>query len=146
MPLTKIVCTLGPATDNDQMIRAMMRSGMTVARLNFSHGSHENHLKVIKNIKELNEELSCNVAIMADLQGPKLRIGEIENNSIDLQAGEEITFVTTQCVGNKDRLYMSYPEFPKDLSPGDNILIDDGKIIGIVSYNNMVLNGMALDT
>ncbi|HSO86673.1 MAG TPA: pyruvate kinase, partial [Draconibacterium sp.] len=98
---TKIVATLGPATSSKEVLTNLIREGVDVFRLNFSHSNQEEHLKSIHLIKELNKELNTHVAILADLQGPKLRVGEIENNRIDLVEGDIITFVTQKCVGTK---------------------------------------------
>jgi pyruvate kinase len=106
----------------------LIQEGVDVFRLNFSHSTQDEHLKSIQLIKLLNHELNTHVAILADLQGPKLRIGEIENNRIDLAEGDIITFVTEKCVGTKEQIYMSYREFPQDVNAGEFILIDDGKI------------------
>lgn len=125
---TKIIATLGPASDTKEILYQMINEGIDVFRLNFSHSSKEEYLRLVNLIKELNLELETNVAIMADLQGPKLRIGEIENNLIQLEEGDVITFVTKKCVGQKDHIYMSYQEFSQDVNPGETILIDDGKI------------------
>ncbi|KAF0236371.1 MAG: pyruvate [Prolixibacteraceae bacterium] len=125
---TKIVATLGPATSSKELLNSLIQEGVDVFRLNFSHSSQQEHLKMIYLIKELNRELKTHVAILADLQGPKLRIGEIENNRIDLIEGDIITFVTQKCIGTKAAIYMSYKEFPKDVDVGEFILIDDGKI------------------
>jgi len=125
---TKIVATLGPASSSKEVVTKLIQEGVDVFRLNFSHSSQEEHLKMIHLINELNSELKTNVAILADLQGPKLRVGEIENNRIDLAEGDIITFVTEKCIGTKERIYMSYREFPKDVNAGEFILIDDGKI------------------
>jgi pyruvate kinase len=125
---TKIVATLGPATSSKEVLTSLIQEGVDVFRLNFSHSKQEEHLKSIQLIKELNRELNTHVAILADLQGPKLRVGEIENNRIDLLEGDIITFVTEKCVGTKQRIYMSYQEFPHDVNVGEAILIDDGKI------------------
>jgi pyruvate kinase len=125
---TKIIATLGPATSSKIIISDLITSGVDVFRLNFSHSSQEEYLRLINLIKDLNLELGTNVAIMADLQGPKLRVGEIENNLIQLDEGDVITFVTEKCFGQKDHIYMSYQEFPKDVNAGEVILIDDGKI------------------
>ncbi|WP_291105223.1 MULTISPECIES: pyruvate kinase [unclassified Flavobacterium] len=125
---TKIIATLGPATSSKMIISDLITSGVDVFRLNFSHSSKEEYLRLVILIKELNLELGTNVAIMADLQGPKLRVGEIENNLIELEEGDVITFVTEKCVRQKDHIYMSYQEFPKDVNAGEVILIDDGKI------------------
>lgn len=125
---TKIVATLGPATSSKEMMSRLIHEGVDVFRLNFSHSSQEEHLKLIKLIRELNNELGERIAILADLQGPKLRVGQIENNRIDLIEGDIITFVTQQCLGTKEHVYMSYQDFPKDVTIGESILIDDGKI------------------
>ena len=125
---TKIIATLGPATSTKQIISRLMTEGVDVFRLNFSHSSQDEYLKLINLIKELNRELEMHVAIMADLQGPKLRVGVIENNLIELAEGDVITFVTEECVGQKDHIYMSYQAFPNDVNAGEVILIDDGKI------------------
>jgi len=125
---TKVTATLGPASDSKDIIHQMINEGVDVFRLNFSHSTKEEHLRLINLIKELNKELGTNVSILADLQGPKLRVGEIENNLILLEEGDIITFVTEKCIGTKDHLYMSYQEFPKDVNSGEIILIDDGKI------------------
>jgi len=125
---TKIVATLGPASSSKEVLTSLIQEGVDVFRLNFSHSSQEEHLKSIQLIKELNRELNTHVAILADLQGPKLRVGEIENNRIDLVEGDIITFVTEKCVGTKERIYMSYHEFPQDVNVGEFVFIDDGKL------------------
>ena len=126
---TKVIATLGPASAKEDVLSKMFEEGIDVCRLNFSHGSHEDHLKSIQLINELNSRFSSNVAILADLQGPKLRIGEVENNAVNLVDGEELLFVNTPCVGNKDRVYMSYEPLAKDVRVGEKILVDDGKIM-----------------
>jgi pyruvate kinase len=125
---TKIMVTLGPASSSKEVLQKMIDEGVDVFRLNFSHSTKEEHLKLMNIIKELNTELGTNVSILADLQGPKLRVGDIENNSLILQAGDVITFVTQKCMGTREHIYMSYQEFPQDVNPGEVILIDDGKI------------------
>jgi pyruvate kinase len=125
---TKIIATLGPATSSKIVISDLIKAGVDVFRINFSHSSKEEYLRLTRLIKELNRELYTNVAILADLQGPKLRVGEIENNMIQLNEGDVITFVNEKRVGQNDHIYMSYQEFPKDVNAGEVILIDDGKI------------------
>lgn len=125
---TKVVATIGPACRSKDILRQLFIEGIDVCRINFSHDTHEEHLKTINIIKELNAEMNCNVAILCDLQGPKLRIGDVENNHIELKEGEEIDFVTHICLGTAKELYMSYQEFPQDVAVGDTILIDDGKL------------------
>ena len=125
---TKIIATIGPACNNKQTLKKMIQQGIDVCRLNFSHGKHSDHEQVIKIIKELNEELDTNIAILADLQGPKLRIGEVENNGVELVNGATLKLVSKECLGNSERVYMSYKPLPQDVHPGEIILVDDGKI------------------
>ena len=125
---TKIVATVGPASSPKEMLKKLILAGVDVFRLNFSHGSHSDHKEVIDRVLELNTELHTSVAILADLQGPKLRIGEVENNGVRLEEGATIEFTNEKCVGTSKRVYMSYELFAKDVNVGDAILIDDGKI------------------
>ncbi len=125
---TKIIATIGPASSNKEILREMFKKGVDVCRMNFSHESHEVHGKVMKTVRELNKELGIDVALLADLQGPKLRIGEVENDKIILEEGKIVEFVTTKCLGTPKKLYMSYEDFPKDIKKGEAVLIDDGKI------------------
>lgn len=116
----------------------MIHEGIDVVRLNFSHGKHTDHEPVIRIIKELNLELGTNVAILADLQGPKLRIGEVENNGVILENGSHIKFVSEECIGSAERVFMSYKPLPVDVNPGETILVDDGKIkLEVVSTNRI---------
>jgi pyruvate kinase len=134
---TKIVATIGPSTASKEMLKKIIKAGVNVCRINFSHGSHQEHEKVMNDIREINEEEGLFTAILGDLQGPKIRVGQIENNSIEVVSGQEITFTSTECIGNKDRIYISYQNFPTDVSPGETILLDDGKLnFEIVSTNN----------
>lgn len=125
---TKIIATIGPACSSREVLKAMFKAGIDVCRLNFSHGTYDFYEPVIKIIRELNDELRMQVAILGDLQGPKLRIGEVENNRIILKAGDELDFVTEPCLGNNKKLYITYREFPADTQKGEYILLDDGKI------------------
>lgn len=125
---TKIVATLGPATSTKEVIAAIIDAGVNVCRVNFSHGSYEDHENTINIIRQICDENGRNVAILADLQGPKIRVGQIENNGIILEQGQELIFTSTKCVGNNERVYISYQNFPKDVSPGETILLDDGKL------------------
>ena len=124
---TKIVATVGPASNNKDMLRALAKEGVDVFRLNFSHGKHEDHLKVINYVRELNEELGTHIALLQDLQGPKIRVNEMEPG-IEIKAGDTLTITTKEVLGNKDLVSTSYEGLPKDVKPGDMILIDDGKI------------------
>ena len=124
---TKVIATLGPASSNKETLAKMFLEGIDVCRLNFSHGSHEDHLKNIQLIRELNEEMQANVAILADLQGPKLRIGVVEEG-VELKDNSIFSLINKQCVGNASEAYMSYAQLPYDVKAGEIILIDDGKI------------------
>jgi pyruvate kinase len=125
---TKIVATVGPACDTYDMLLALVKAGVNVFRLNFSHGSHEDKLTIIEHIRNINKTEPYNIAILADLQGPKLRIGEIENNALDVKPGDILTFTNQKCVGTLDKIYVSYPNLAGDVVMGNIIMIDDGKI------------------
>lgn len=154
MKKTKIVATMGPAsTDSKNVLREMIESGTNVCRLNFSHGKHENHLNTIKMVREINAELDLDVALLADLQGPKIRIGEVENNSVELKDGAQLIITTQACIGTSERVYLTYKEFPKDVAVGDRVLMDDGKLQLEVTGTNRedevitrVLNGGLLSS
>ena len=133
---TKIVATLGPATSTKEILAQIIDAGVNVCRVNFSHGSYDDHEKTINTIREICAEKKRNVAILADLQGPKIRVGEIENNGIILENGTDIIFTSTKCVGNLARVYISYQNFPKDVSPGETILLDDGKLNLMIKSTN----------
>ncbi|MGB0881745.1 MAG: pyruvate kinase [Vicingaceae bacterium] len=135
---TKIVATIGPATESKEMLAKIINTGVNVCRINFSHGSHEDHKKVIDNIRELNKETGSYTAILADLQGPKIRVGKIKDNGVELHYGEEIIITSEECVGDASKIYISYQNFPKDVSAGEFILLDDGKLkLEIKSSNNV---------
>ena len=124
---TKIVATVGPACSSYEKLLELAQSGVNVFRLNFSHGDHPTHLAVIDNIVKLNKDTGWHLSILADLQGPKLRVGKIENNALQLNAGDIVTFTDEECLGTKDKIYMSYKGFAKDVTPGEKVLLDDGK-------------------
>ncbi len=125
---TKIVATVGPACDTYEKLLDLVRAGVNVFRLNFSHGSHEDKQKIIDHIRHINSTEPYNIAILGDLQGPKLRVGEIENNHLDLFVGDILTFTNEKCVGTKEKIYVSYPNLAGDVKIGNTIMIDDGKI------------------
>ncbi len=129
MKKTKIVATLGPASAKKEVLKEMILSGLNVCRLNFSHGSYDDHAAAVKLIRELNEELGQNVAILADLQGPKIRTNEMENNGVLLDVGQDINVLVEKVVGNKDRFSINYAKLPQDVKSGERILLDDGKIV-----------------
>ncbi|MBX2917312.1 MAG: pyruvate kinase [Cyclobacteriaceae bacterium] len=124
---TKIVATIGPASNNKEMLKALAREGVDVFRLNFSHGKHEDHQKVVNYIREINDELGTHIAILQDLQGPKIRVNEMEPG-VEIKAGETITITTKEVLGNKNLVSTSYEGLPNDVKVGDMILIDDGKL------------------
>ncbi len=138
---TKIVATIGPATETYEAMVELVKAGVNVFRLNFSHGSHENKAAIIENTRKINKSLPYNIAILADLQGPKLRVGEIENNALEVRPGDKLTFTNTKCVGNLERIYVSYPNLHNDVVPGNIIMIDDGKlevkVLGVLPNNDV---------
>lgn len=125
---TKIIATVGPASNSYDTLLSLVTEGVNVFRLNFSHGTHEQHLEVIQHIRKINEESPRNIAIMADLQGPKLRVGELEGGALELAMGDEFLFSSKPCIGTKECVYISYPDFAKDVKLGEKILLDDGKM------------------
>ena len=125
---TKIIATVGPACNTYEKLLTLVQEGVNVFRLNFSHGTHEQHKEVIEHIKDINNTFPFNIAILADLQGPKLRVGEIENNALDLKKEDTFYFTNEKCIGNHEQVYLSYPDFHKDVRIGEKIMLDDGKI------------------
>lgn len=126
---TKIVATVGPSCNSYEGLKALVEAGVDVFRLNFSHGTHEGHKAVIENIIKINEELGTYVSMLADLQGPKLRVGKIENNSFPLSKGQILTFTNEPCLGTPEKVYMSYELFAQDVEVGEKVLVDDGKVV-----------------
>lgn len=127
-PKTKIVATIGPASASVPVLRELMRAGMDVARLNFSHGSYDFYAEVIANIRDLNAELGISTAILADLQGPKLRVGVMQDGSIDVPEGSELIITNEEMVGVPGKVSTVYKQFPQDVKPGEMVLLDDGKL------------------
>lgn len=125
---TKIVATVGPACDTYEKLLELAKAGVNVFRLNFSHGSHADKAKIIEYLREMNRTEPFNISILADLQGPKLRVGEIENNALDVKPGDVLTFTNTKCIGTIEKIYVSYPNLAGDVRVGNIIMIDDGKI------------------
>jgi len=124
---TKIVATVGPASASKDMLRALIKEGVDVFRLNFSHGTHEDHFKVIQNVRELNKELGTKICLLQDLQGPKIRVNEMEPN-VTIERGQDLVITTKEALGNNKIVSTSYKNLPMDCKVGDMILIDDGKI------------------
>jgi pyruvate kinase len=125
---TKIVATVGPATDSKEMLLELMNAGVNVFRLNFSHGEHSVKAEIIARIRELNQETGAHVSILQDLQGPKIRIGEVENGEVPIKPGQEIIISTEEIVGNGSRVSTTYKNLATDVKVGDLILVDDGNI------------------
>lgn len=134
---TKIVATLGPATSNKEVLKAMLQEGANIFRINFSHADYDDVRERVNMIRELNAEFGFNAAILADLQGPKLRVGVMKEDVL-VSKGDLITFKTgTPFEGTAEEVFMNYETFPQDVKPGENILLDDGKLIfEVVSTNN----------
>jgi pyruvate kinase len=133
---TKIVATLGPATSKKEVLRSMINAGVDVFRINFSHADYDDVAERVKMIRELNEELDTNTSILADLQGPKLRVGVMAGDVV-VSPGDEITFVTGKPFeGTAERVYMNYQQFPRDVKAGERILLDDGKLMFEVVKTN----------
>ncbi len=125
---TKIVATVGPACDTYEKLLDLVRVGVNVFRLNFSHGAHDDKKKIIEHIRAINKNEPFNIAILGDLQGPKLRVGDIENNALHVVPGDILTFTNTKLVGTMERIYVSYPNLHLDVKVGNKIMIDDGKL------------------
>ena len=129
MRKTKVICTIGPASENEEVLTKMMEAGMNVARLNFSHGSHEEHQKKIDLIKHVREKLNLPVPIMLDTKGPEYRIRTFAEGSVTLCDGDTFTFTTEEIEGDKTRVAVSYKNLPKDLSAGDEITVNNGMVV-----------------
>lgn len=125
---TKIIATVGPACNTYEKLLELVNAGVNVFRINFSHGTHEEHTKVIDHIRRINQDFPFNIAMLADLQGPKLRVGNIAHGALPLEKGEVFYFTQENREGDKDGVYISYPGFYKDVRVGEKILLDDGKI------------------
>ncbi len=125
---TKIIATVGPASNHYDMLKALVGEGVDVFRLNFSHGKHADHQHVVNTVRQINEELSTNICLMQDLQGPKIRLGDVENGQVEIHGGDKIKLVCDHSVSTATRLSTIYMELAKDVKAGDAILIDDGKI------------------
>lgn len=129
MRKTKIICTIGPASENEATLTSMCMAGMNVARLNFSHGSHEEHQKKIDLIKKVREQLNLPIAIMLDTKGPEYRIKTFENKKVVIKDGATFTFTVDDCIGNEERVSVSYKNLVKEINVGDRILVNNGLLI-----------------
>ena len=133
---TKIVATVGPACNSYDKLLELVKAGVDVFRLNFSHGTHADHLKVIEHITYINEKYNTHIGILADLQGPKLRVGKIKDNALPLEPGQVITLVNEPVLGDAEKIYMSYEKFAEDCEVGERIMMDDGKLVFEVVETN----------
>jgi pyruvate kinase len=132
---TKIVATLGPAIDTKEKMKELAAAGVNVFRINFSHADYDNVRQSVTRIREINVENDFNISILADLQGPKLRVGVMEEGVV-LEDGDNFTFTTEKCIGTKEKAFMTYQRFPKDVKVGEHILVDDGKLMFEVISTN----------
>ena len=132
---TKIVATLGPAIDTKEKMKELAAAGVNVFRINFSHADYDNVRQSVTRIREINVENDFNISILADLQGPKLRVGVMEEGVV-LEDGDSFTFTTEKCIGSKEKAFMTYQRFPKDVKVGEHILVDDGKLMFEVISTN----------
>lgn len=125
---TKMIATIGPASNSEALLGQLIAAGVDVCRLNFSHGNYEEHAEVIRLIRKLNKEMKTNVAILGDLQGPKIRLGEMEKEGVTVKDGNKIIITNEDCKCNAQKAHISYPHLPADVKKGDAILVDDGKL------------------
>ena len=131
MKKTKIVCTIGPASESKEVLSSLIKAGMNVMRLNFSHGDHAEHLQKVQTLREINKELGTNVAFMLDTKGPEIRTGSFgtdQNTKMSFTKGDKITLTTRDVEGTKDLLSVNYAGLPGDVEVGGHILIDDGLV------------------
>ncbi len=128
MRRTKIVCTLGPASGSEKVLKEMLRAGMNVARLNFSHGSYDDHAKMIETFRKVRDELDVPAALLLDTKGPEIRLGTVKNSPVTLKAGDVFVLTAKDVEGDGKIASVSYKNLPEELSSGDEVLIDDGKI------------------
>ncbi len=142
MRKTKIICTIGPACQDEETMRQLMLAGMNVARLNFSHGTHEDHLQKINTIKKVRTELGLPVAIMLDTKGPEYRIRAFENGSVNLKPGDEFIFTTEDVTGNEKQVSVNYEELAHELEKGDIILLNNG----LLSFEVTSVDGIRVYT
>ena len=127
MRKTKIICTLGPAVDDANLIRALIEGGMDAARFNFSHGNHSEQLERLNRLKAVRDTMGRPVATILDTKGPEIRIRSFETKSVTLEAGDTFTLTTEEVTGTREMVSVSYPRLHEELAPGQEILIDDGR-------------------
>src|SRR5690606_28278965 len=125
---TRVVCTIGPSTDDEDILRKLVENGMNVARLNTSHDTMSQHEKRVETLVKIRKEMNIPLAILLDLEGPKIRTGNFETDEVSLVEGQIFILTSQEIIGNNERVSINYKELPKDVKKGDVILIDDGKI------------------
>ena len=129
MRKTKIICTLGPASADENVLKKMMLAGMNVARINFSHGDHEGHLKTLALVRKVRDELGLPVATLLDTKGPEIRLGKFKDpEGVIIESGDKFTLTTKECEGTKERVFVNYDGLPNDVKPGTRLLINDGLV------------------
>ena len=128
MKKTKIVCTIGPASEKEEILKELMKNGLNICRLNFSHGTYEEHKIRIDAIKKIRRELDLPIGIMLDTKGPEIRLKEFKDGVVELEEGQEFILTTREILGDKNIVGISYKGLPHDVQKGDSILIDDGLI------------------
>ncbi len=133
---TKIIATVGPSSNTYEILLELVKTGVNLFRFNFSHGTHEQHQKVFEHIHKINRVYKLNIGILADLQGPKIRIGIVKDNHIEIFEGDELTITSNEVISTEKQLYINYEQLPRDAQPGDKILLDDGKVeLQVISSN-----------
>lgn len=129
MRKTKIICTIGPSTDDENVLKNMMKAGMNVARFNFSHGDYETHTKRFQEVEKIRDELMLPVATLLDTKGPEIRLGDFENpNGVEIKEGDSFVLTTEECLGNNEKCYINYEGLTRDVKPNTIILINDGLV------------------
>ena len=125
---TKIICTIGPASESEEMLEKLMKAGMDVARFNFSHGTHEEHEAKFNRVVKIRRELNLPVATLLDTRGPEIRLGDFKDGKVMLEKGQKFTLTTKKVEGDREQAFVNYQDLPKDVKKGGCILIDDGLI------------------
>ncbi|NLC75840.1 MAG: pyruvate kinase, partial [Clostridiales bacterium] len=128
MRKTKIVCTIGPASESEEMLRALIKAGMNVARFNFSHGTHEEHRAKFERLINIRRQLNLPIATLLDTKGPEIRLRDFRDGKVELKEGQKFTLTTDEIEGDSSRVSITYKELPEDLKKGSTVLIDDGLI------------------
>ena len=138
MRKTKIICTLGPASSSEEMIEKLLKAGMNVMRLNFSHGEHKDHKKTIEKFRKVRDDLGVPAAVLLDTKGPEIRLKNFENGSAEIISGTTFTLTSEDVIGNSEMASVSWKPFPQYLHEGDRIVIDDGRIVLKVRESNKI--------